>query len=76
MEYYGIDPEEEVLVETTDKGILISKYHRDLTCMVTGEYTKDNEIYGNGNIMLSKEGARQLLNELSERLGIDDKESQ
>lgn len=46
--------------------IILRKYTAHNTCTVTGEVSADNMRLMDGKIVLSEEGARQLLQELSE----------
>ncbi|WLR57065.1 AbrB/MazE/SpoVT family DNA-binding domain-containing protein [Mesobacillus subterraneus] len=44
--------------------IILKKYMPDLTCLITGTISNDNMTLANGKIVLSKEGAEQLVKEL------------
>ncbi|MEH7469829.1 AbrB/MazE/SpoVT family DNA-binding domain-containing protein, partial [Priestia megaterium] len=43
--------------------IILQKYSPYGACLVTGEITRENLTFGNGNVVLSKKGAEQLLQE-------------
>ncbi|MGM0924638.1 MAG: hypothetical protein ACQEWW_26220 [Bacillota bacterium] len=45
--------------------IILKKYSADMACSITGEVTKKNKVYANGKLVLSPDGADQLLKELS-----------
>lgn len=45
--------------------IILKKYSADMTCSITGQITNENKVYANGKLVLSPDGADQLLKELS-----------
>lgn len=53
----------EIYVEDNDK-IILKRYEPYGACTITGEVTKSNIAVANGKIILSKEGAKKLLEEL------------
>ncbi len=56
----------EIFIE--DQTIMLKKYDADKSCLLTGQITKYNKSYGNGNVVLSPEGAERLLVELKQLL--------
>ncbi|WP_059103936.1 AbrB/MazE/SpoVT family DNA-binding domain-containing protein [Shouchella shacheensis] len=44
--------------------IILEKYQPYKACVVTGESSDDNISLADGNIVLSREGAEQIMNEL------------
>ncbi|MBT2644907.1 AbrB/MazE/SpoVT family DNA-binding domain-containing protein [Bacillus sp. ISL-41] len=48
--------------------IILKKYQPDLTCLITGTISNDNMSLAEGRIVLSKEGAEQLIKELQSYL--------
>ncbi|MBS8264187.1 AbrB/MazE/SpoVT family DNA-binding domain-containing protein [Mesobacillus boroniphilus] len=48
--------------------IILKKYQPDLTCLITGTISSDNMSLADGKIVLSKEGAEQLIKELQSYL--------
>ncbi|PFB10550.1 transition state regulator Abh, partial [Bacillus cereus] len=46
--------------------IILKKYKPNMTCQVTGEVSDGNLSLAEGKIILSKEGAEQILNELQD----------
>ncbi|MBT2639612.1 MULTISPECIES: AbrB/MazE/SpoVT family DNA-binding domain-containing protein [Bacillaceae] len=48
--------------------IILKKYQPDLTCLITGTISNDNMSLADGRIVLSKEGAEQLIKELQSYL--------
>ncbi len=52
---------------TDDNGkIILKKYAADQACVITGIVSPSNKAYGHNKIILSREGARLLMNELEE----------
>ncbi|MCM3575016.1 AbrB/MazE/SpoVT family DNA-binding domain-containing protein [Mesobacillus subterraneus] len=51
-----------------DDMIILKKYQPDLTCLITGTISNDNMSLADGRIVLSKEGAEQLIKELQSYL--------
>jgi AbrB family transcriptional regulator, transcriptional pleiotropic regulator of transition state genes len=51
-----------------DDRIVLKKYKPNMTCAVTGEVSENNLTLANGKIVLSKEGAELLLQEIKESL--------
>ncbi|MBB6455230.1 transcriptional pleiotropic regulator of transition state genes [Salirhabdus euzebyi] len=47
-----------------DDRIVLKKYKPNMTCHITGEVSNDNLTLANGKLVLSKEGAQQLLDEI------------
>lgn len=47
--------------------IHLKKYRVNLPCAVTGVVSEDNVVLADGNVALSKEGARILIDELTEK---------
>lgn len=56
----------EILVD--DDLIILQKYKNKNTCAITGEVNRQNRSFGNGNIVLSPEGAKKLLEELEKQV--------
>ena len=51
-----------------DDRIVLKKYEPNNKCMVTGDVRDDNAAFANGHIMLSPEGAQELLEHLKDYL--------
>ncbi|NIK12721.1 AbrB/MazE/SpoVT family DNA-binding domain-containing protein [Alkalibacillus almallahensis] len=51
-----------------DDQIVLKKYQPNMACQITGEVSNDNIMVGDGNIVLSKEGAQQLINEIQKKM--------
>ncbi|PGA90700.1 AbrB/MazE/SpoVT family DNA-binding domain-containing protein [Bacillus toyonensis] len=56
----------EIFVE--EERIILQKYKSDGTCLVTGEISSQNIKLADGQLTLSPEGAKQLLEELEQYL--------
>jgi len=48
--------------------IVLKRYQPDLTCLITGTISSDNLSLANGKVILSREGADQLIKELQSYL--------
>ncbi|MFS0654280.1 AbrB/MazE/SpoVT family DNA-binding domain-containing protein [Bacillus sp. 179-C3.3 HS] len=48
--------------------LVLKKYQPQGACLMTGEISSENQVYGNGQITLSTEGAVLLLKELQKAL--------
>jgi transcriptional pleiotropic regulator of transition state genes len=57
----------EIFVEE-ESNIILQKYKSDGTCLVTGEISSQNIKLADGQLTLSPEGAKQLLEELEQYL--------
>jgi AbrB family transcriptional regulator, transcriptional pleiotropic regulator of transition state genes len=51
-----------------DDRIILKKYKPNMTCAITGEVSDDNLSLANGKLILSKEGAQQLLSEIKDSI--------
>lgn len=58
----------EIYVE--DDRVIVKKYEPSMkTCMVTGESSDEHLLLAEGNVVLSKHAAQNLLKELTEKVG-------
>jgi len=62
-----IDTKDEIEIFTDSDSIVLRKYKPYMTCAVTGEISDDNLTLGDGNLVLSKKGARILLEEIQSK---------
>ncbi|PKR77486.1 transition state regulator Abh [Halalkalibacillus sediminis] len=53
-----------------DEKIILKKYKPNMACSITGDVSDDNVAVGDGNIVLSKEGAEQLISELQKKFNM------
>lgn len=58
---FDIEIKDPLEVYAEGDSIVLKKYVPELTCDITGEVSADNMVLADGNITLSKEGARILL---------------
>lgn len=59
----------EIYVE--DDQIVLKKYVPDMACQITGESTDDNISLADGKVVLSPEGAKTLVNEISRHFDVN-----
>ncbi|MHC1989704.1 AbrB/MazE/SpoVT family DNA-binding domain-containing protein [Bacillus safensis] len=65
----GIAAEKDALeIYVDDEKIILKKYKPNMTCQVTGEVSDDNLKLANGKLVLSREGAEQIINEIQNQL--------
>ncbi|RBW67626.1 AbrB/MazE/SpoVT family DNA-binding domain-containing protein [Bacillus taeanensis] len=64
----GIAEKDALEIYVDDDRIILKKYKPTMTCQVTGEVSDDNFTLANGKVILSKEGAEQILKELQSQL--------
>jgi transcriptional pleiotropic regulator of transition state genes len=64
----GIAEKYALEIYVDDERIILKKYKPNMTCAVTGEVSDDNFTLGNGKLVLSREGAEQILKEIQSNL--------
>ncbi|WP_101847166.1 AbrB/MazE/SpoVT family DNA-binding domain-containing protein [Halobacillus sp. Marseille-P3879] len=64
----GINEKDALEIYVDDDRIVLKKYKPNMTCHVTGEVSEENMKLANGNLVLSKEGAQMLLQEIQGQL--------
>ncbi|WP_027964436.1 AbrB/MazE/SpoVT family DNA-binding domain-containing protein [Halalkalibacillus halophilus] len=50
-----------------DDKIILKKYQPNMACSITGDISDDNITVGDGNIILSREGADKLIEEIQQK---------
>lgn len=60
----GINEKDALEIYVDDDRIILKKYKPSMTCQITGEISDDNLSLANGRLVLSKEGAEIVLNEI------------
>ncbi|MCF6411936.1 AbrB/MazE/SpoVT family DNA-binding domain-containing protein [Pseudalkalibacillus salsuginis] len=60
----GIAEKDALEIYVDDDRIVLKKYKPNMTCQVTGEVSDDNLSIAEGRIILSREGAEQIMKEL------------
>ena len=64
----GINEKDALEIYVDDERIILKKYKPSMTCQVTGEISDDNLSIAGGKLILSKEGAELVLNEIKDYL--------
>lgn len=64
----GIAEKDALEIYVDDDRIILKKYKPNMTCHVTGEVSDDNLKLAEGRIILSREGAEQMLQEIQKHL--------
>ena len=60
----GIAEKDALEIYVDDEKIILKKYKPNMTCQVTGEVSDDNLKLAGGKLVLSKEGAGQIISEI------------
>ena len=66
----GIAEKDALEIYVDDERIILKKYKPNMTCQVTGEVSDDNFKLADGKIILSREGAEQLIKEIEQHLQV------
>ncbi|TYR78326.1 AbrB/MazE/SpoVT family DNA-binding domain-containing protein [Priestia megaterium] len=64
----GIAEKDALEIYVDEERIILKKYKPNMTCQVTGEVSDDNIQLAGGKLILSREGAEQIIKELQETL--------
>lgn len=64
----GIAQKDALEIYVDEDKIILKKYMPNMTCSITGEVSDDNLQLIDGNLIVSREGARQLLEEIESKL--------
>lgn len=64
----GIEEKDALEIYVDDERIILQKYKANMTCHVTGEITDDNFTLADGKLVLSPEGAEELVNEIQRKM--------
>jgi transcriptional pleiotropic regulator of transition state genes len=62
----GIAEKDALEIYVDEERIILKKYKPNMTCQVTGEVSDDNLQLAGGKLILSREGAEQLIKEIQE----------
>ncbi|MCW1929493.1 AbrB/MazE/SpoVT family DNA-binding domain-containing protein [Bhargavaea beijingensis] len=65
----GIKEKDALEIYVDDDRIILKKYMPNMTCAITGDVSDDNLRLIDGKLILSEEGAKKLVDEISARLG-------
>nr|WP_144928546.1 AbrB/MazE/SpoVT family DNA-binding domain-containing protein [Paenibacillus bovis] len=63
----GIEEKDALEIYVDDDKIILKKYKASMTCHITGNVSDDNKIFADGKLVLSREGAQQLVNDIQKR---------
>ncbi len=64
----GIAEKDALEIYVDDERIILKKYKPNMTCHITGEVSDQNITLAGGKIVLSRDGAEQMLQELQQNL--------
>jgi AbrB family transcriptional regulator, transcriptional pleiotropic regulator of transition state genes len=64
----GIAEKDALEIYVDDDRIVLKKYKPSMTCQVTGEVSDHNLKLADGKIILSREGAEQIINEIQSQM--------
>lgn len=64
----GINEKDALEIYVDDERIVLKKYKPSMTCQITGEISDNNLSLANGKLVLSKEGAELIMNEIKSQL--------
>ena len=64
----GIAEKDALEIYVDEERIILKKYKPNMTCQVTGEVSDDNIQPASGKLILSREGAEQIMKELQDSL--------
>ncbi|EMR05071.1 Transition state regulatory protein AbrB [Bhargavaea cecembensis DSE10] len=65
----GIKEKDALEIYVDDDRIILKKYMPNMTCAITGDVSDDNLRLIDGKLILSEDGAKKLVDEITERLG-------
>ncbi|MBS4221111.1 AbrB/MazE/SpoVT family DNA-binding domain-containing protein [Bacillus sp. FJAT-49711] len=60
----GIGEKDALEIYVDDDKIILKKYKPSMTCHITGNVSEDNVVLAGGKLVLSREGADELINEI------------
>ena len=66
----GIKEKDAIEIYIDGDQIILKKYVPNMACHITGENTKENLALANGKIVLSPEGAKALVDEISNHFDV------
>lgn len=66
----GIEEKDELEIYVEEDKIVLKKHKQNKTCMITGIQSNENVVLANGKIVLSHDGAKQLLDEIQNAFSI------
>lgn len=64
----GIEQKDALEIYVDEDKIILKKYLPNMTCSITGEVSDDNLRLIDGKLILSPEGAKQLMDEIQNKI--------
>ncbi|WP_197057419.1 AbrB/MazE/SpoVT family DNA-binding domain-containing protein [Pontibacillus halophilus] len=64
----GINEKDALEIYVDDDRIVLKKYKPNMTCHITGEVSDDNMSLAGGKLVLSQEGAEELIKEIQSNM--------
>lgn len=64
----GINEKDALEIYVDDDRIVLKKYKANMTCQITGEVSDENFTLADGKLVLSPQGAEELLKEIKSRM--------
>lgn len=68
----GIGEKDALEIYVDDDKIILKKYKPNMTCHITGDVSDDNVVLANGKLVLSREGAEILINEIKKAFNLSE----
>lgn len=67
----GIAEKDALEIYVDDEHIILKKYKPNMTCHITGEVSDSNHTLVDGSLVLSREGAEKLIEEIKQSFHLD-----
>lgn len=64
---FDIQEKDALEIYVDNDNIVLTKYKPGMTCYITGDTSEKNQSFANGKLVLSKEGAKELVSEITAR---------
>lgn len=68
----GIEEKDALEIYVDDEKIILKKYKPSMTCHITGDVSDDNALLAGGKLVISRDGAEQLIKEIQQAFNIND----
>lgn len=65
---FGIKEKDPIEIFVDEERIILKKYTNDMACLLTGEIRDDNLVLGNGKLVLSRQAAEEIHDEIEKSL--------
>ncbi|WP_428910315.1 AbrB/MazE/SpoVT family DNA-binding domain-containing protein [Niallia sp. Krafla_26] len=67
----GIAEKDSLEIYVDDDRIILKKHKTSMTCQITGEDSEENMTLAGGKLVLSREGAQQIIKEIQESFDLN-----